>query len=156
MLEIKSLIGYFDLDPNRVASLVLDIFQDQWDNEAYPQLLPLFSQEAVSASLAFVFAHYKVQPCLCVLWHIKGRMPGTQTCTRSCLWTCFCWSLTGGHAAQALCPQPHAVLGLASRPCSTALREGLSVAFLKAHVRNILFTAHFWSVMLTCTSCGDT
>ncbi len=60
MLEITSLIGYFDLDPNRVAALVLDIFQDQWDNEAYLHLLPLFSQQAVSASLAFIYAHYQV------------------------------------------------------------------------------------------------
>ncbi len=60
MLEIRSLIGYFDLDPNRVAALVLDIFQDQWDNEAYLQLLPLFSHQAIRASLSFIFAHYKV------------------------------------------------------------------------------------------------
>ena len=60
MLEITSLIGYFDLDPNRVAALVLDIFQDQWDHEAYLRLLPLFSQQAVTASLAFIYAHYQV------------------------------------------------------------------------------------------------
>ncbi len=60
MLEITSLIGYFDLDPNRVAALVLDIFQDQWNNEAYLLLLPLFSQQAVTASLAFIYAHYQV------------------------------------------------------------------------------------------------
>lgn len=59
-MEIRSLIGFFDLDPNRVAALTLDIFQDQWDNAAYLQLLPLFSVKAVSASLAFVYAHYKV------------------------------------------------------------------------------------------------
>ncbi|KAL0019528.1 hypothetical protein WJX77_005771 [Trebouxia sp. C0004] len=61
MLEITSLIGYFDLDPNRVAALVLDIFQDQWDNKAYLHLLPLFSQQAVSASLAFIYAHYQAE-----------------------------------------------------------------------------------------------
>ncbi|DBB02120.1 TPA: hypothetical protein ACH3X3_011159 [Trebouxia sp. C0006] len=61
MLEITSLIGYFDLDPNRVAALVLDIFQDQWNNEAYLLLLPLFSQQAVTASLAFIYAHYQAE-----------------------------------------------------------------------------------------------
>ncbi|DBA74789.1 TPA: hypothetical protein ACH3X2_009311 [Trebouxia sp. C0005] len=61
MLEITSLIGYFDLDPNRVAALVLDVFQDQWDNEAYLCLLPLFSQQAVTASLAFIYAHYQAE-----------------------------------------------------------------------------------------------
>lgn len=59
LMEIRSLIGYFDLDPNRVAALVLDVFQDQWDNLAYLQLLPLFSAQAVSASLAFIYAFYK-------------------------------------------------------------------------------------------------
>ena len=65
-MEIRSLIGYFDLDPNRVAALVLDVFQDQWDNLAYLQLLPLFSAQAVSASLAFIYAFYKVHQLLVI------------------------------------------------------------------------------------------
>ena len=59
-MEIKSLIGYFDLDPNKVAALVLDVWQDQWQNQAYLQLLPLFSAQAVTASLAFIFITYQV------------------------------------------------------------------------------------------------
>ena len=65
MLEIKSLIGYFDLDPNRVAALTLDIFQEQWDNRAYLQLLPLFSDTAVSAALAFTYINYQARAHLC-------------------------------------------------------------------------------------------
>ena len=60
ILEIKSLIGYFDLDPNKVAALFLDIWQDQWENEAYLRLLPLFSTQAISSSLAFIFISYQV------------------------------------------------------------------------------------------------
>lgn len=59
-MEIRSLIGYFDLDPNRVAALVLDVFQAQWDNLAYLQLLPLFSSTAIYSSLGFIFDGYKV------------------------------------------------------------------------------------------------
>ena len=61
ILEIKSLIGYFDLDPNKVAALLLDIWQDQWENDAYLRLLPLFSAQAISASLAFIFISYQVR-----------------------------------------------------------------------------------------------
>lgn len=61
ILEIKSLIGYFHLDPNKVAALLLDIWQDQWANEAYLCLLPLFSTQAISASLAFTFINYQVR-----------------------------------------------------------------------------------------------
>ena len=60
VLEIKSLIGYFDLDPNKVAALFLDIWENQWENEAYLHLLPLFSAQAISASLAFLFITYQV------------------------------------------------------------------------------------------------
>lgn len=60
VLEIKSLIGYFDLDPNKVAALFLDIWEDQWENEAYRHLLPLFSAQAIIASLAFIFISYQV------------------------------------------------------------------------------------------------
>ena len=61
ILEIKSLIGYFDLEPNKVAALFLGIWQDQWDNGAYLRLLPLFSNQAISASLAFIFITYQVR-----------------------------------------------------------------------------------------------
>ena len=59
-MEIRSLIGYFDLDPNRVAALVLDVFQAQWEDLAYLHLFPLFSSMAVYASLGFIFDGYKV------------------------------------------------------------------------------------------------
>ena len=87
MLEIKSLIGYFDLDPNKVAALFLDIWEDQWENEAYRQLLPLFSAQAIIASLAFIFISYQVccnvlagvaychacwPTCVYMAWHQQG------------------------------------------------------------------------------------
>lgn len=59
-MEIRSLIGYFDLDPNRVAALVLDVFQAQWENLAYLALFPLFSPTAIYSSLGFIFDGYKV------------------------------------------------------------------------------------------------
>lgn len=78
ILEIKSLIGYFDLEPNKVAALFLGIWQDQWDNEAYLRLLPLFSTQAISASLAFIFITYQVRHhvtagtscCKCTFSHL--------------------------------------------------------------------------------------
>ena len=44
-----------------MAALFLDIWQDQWENEAYLRLLPLFSAQAISASLAFIFISYQVR-----------------------------------------------------------------------------------------------
>lgn len=43
-----------------MAALLLDIWQDQWQNQAYLCLLPLFSAQAISASLAFIFISYQV------------------------------------------------------------------------------------------------
>ncbi len=55
--EIKSLIGYFDLDPNRTCSLVLDAFAVQAHNDAFVELITkLFSAAAVTQLLGFQFS----------------------------------------------------------------------------------------------------
>lgn len=82
ILEIKSLIGYFDLEPNKVAALFLGIWQDQWDNDAYLRLLPLFSTQAISASLAFIFITYQVRHCVAA---------GTACCTCSFFSPALTW-----------------------------------------------------------------
>ena len=42
LMEIKSLIGYFDLDPNRVSSIILDVFAARPNNEAFIDLIDTF------------------------------------------------------------------------------------------------------------------
>lgn len=55
--EIKSLIGYFALDPNRTCSLVLDAFTVQSHNDAFLELImKLFSADAVTQLLGFQFS----------------------------------------------------------------------------------------------------
>ncbi len=58
--ELYSLIGFFDLDPNRVLDLVLHAFEQQPDNLAYLELLPLFSSDACAHILGFKFQNYQV------------------------------------------------------------------------------------------------
>jgi len=61
--EIKSLIGYFDLDPNRTCSLVLDAFTAQAHNDAFVELIKkLFSADAVTQLLGFQFSARSVVP----------------------------------------------------------------------------------------------
>lgn len=57
--EITSLVGYFDLDPNRVFSVVLDSFSQQPNNTAFLELMPLFKKEATNQILGFHFARYQ-------------------------------------------------------------------------------------------------
>ena len=52
--ELKALIGYFDLDPNRVAQLVHLAYAAQPDNATFQRLLvpgALFSADAVRCLL---------------------------------------------------------------------------------------------------------
>lgn len=56
--EIKGLVGYFDLDPNRVASLALQALSAQPSNEAYLLLFDLFTQACVEQTLGFLFQHH--------------------------------------------------------------------------------------------------
>lgn len=53
--EMKALIGYFDLDPNRCISVVLDAFTQQPHNAAFLGLMPAFSADACSQVLGWHF-----------------------------------------------------------------------------------------------------
>ena len=64
MSELKALIGYFDLDPNRVAQLVHLAYAAQPGNATFQRLLvpgALFSADAVGGqSLVAVASHKAV------------------------------------------------------------------------------------------------
>ncbi|KAE8705401.1 THO complex subunit 2 [Hibiscus syriacus] len=56
---IKSLIGHFDLDPNRVFDIVLDCYELHPDNNAFLQLIPIFPKSHASQILGFKFQYYQ-------------------------------------------------------------------------------------------------
>jgi hypothetical protein len=57
VLEVKALIGYFDLDPNRAVALALQAFASQPGNAAYLPLFRLFVPDSVGQTLGFLFQH---------------------------------------------------------------------------------------------------
>uniref|UniRef100_A0A2P2MC31 THO complex subunit 2 N-terminal domain-containing protein n=1 Tax=Rhizophora mucronata TaxID=61149 RepID=A0A2P2MC31_RHIMU len=53
---IKSLIGHFDLDPNRVFDIVLECFELQPDNKVFMELIPIFPRVCnILVGIAFCF-----------------------------------------------------------------------------------------------------
>ncbi|KAM7255281.1 hypothetical protein ACFE04_020522 [Oxalis oulophora] len=56
---IKSLIGHFDLDPNRVFDIVLECFELQPDNNSFLELIPIFPKSHASQILGFKFQYYQ-------------------------------------------------------------------------------------------------
>ncbi|XP_017971051.1 PREDICTED: THO complex subunit 2 isoform X3 [Theobroma cacao] len=56
---IKSLIGHFDLDPNRVFDIVLECYELQPDKDAFLQLIPIFPKSHASQILGFKFQYYQ-------------------------------------------------------------------------------------------------
>ncbi|XP_059649799.1 THO complex subunit 2 [Cornus florida] len=56
---IKSLIGQFDLDPNRVFDIVLECFELQPDNDVFLDLIPIFPKSHASQILGFKFQYYQ-------------------------------------------------------------------------------------------------
>ncbi|CAK9165959.1 unnamed protein product [Ilex paraguariensis] len=56
---IKSLIGHFDLDPNRVFDIVLECFELQPGNDVFLDLIPIFPKSHASQILAFKFQYYQ-------------------------------------------------------------------------------------------------
>ena len=57
VLEVKALIGYFDLDPNRAIALALQAYTAQPANGAYLPLFRLFVPDSVGQTLGFLFQH---------------------------------------------------------------------------------------------------
>lgn len=56
---IKSLIGHFDLDPNRAFDIVLECFELQPDNKIFLELIPIFPRSHASQILGFKFQYYQ-------------------------------------------------------------------------------------------------
>ncbi|KAG6707895.1 hypothetical protein I3842_06G055000 [Carya illinoinensis] len=56
---IKSLIGHFDLDPNRAFDIVLECFELQPDNKSFLELIPIFPKSHASQILGFKFQYYQ-------------------------------------------------------------------------------------------------
>ena len=57
--NIQDLIGFFNLDPNRVADLIIDAFENNvWNEEVYLALLKNFPQSYVTQLLGFKFKYY--------------------------------------------------------------------------------------------------
>ncbi|CAA2963416.1 THO complex subunit 2 [Olea europaea subsp. europaea] len=56
---IKSLIGHFDLDPNRVFDIVLECFELQPDNNVFLDLIPMFPKSHASQILGFKFQYHQ-------------------------------------------------------------------------------------------------
>ncbi|XP_016465502.1 THO complex subunit 2 isoform X1 [Nicotiana tabacum] len=56
---IKSLIGHFDLDPNRVFDIVLECFEHQPGNTTFLDLIPIFPKSHASQILGFKFQYYQ-------------------------------------------------------------------------------------------------
>ncbi|XP_042021570.1 THO complex subunit 2-like [Salvia splendens] len=56
---IKSLIGHFDLDPNRVFDIVLECFELQLDNSVFLDLIPIFPKSHASQILGFKFQYFQ-------------------------------------------------------------------------------------------------
>ncbi|KAI9168848.1 hypothetical protein LWI28_002735 [Acer negundo] len=56
---IKSLIGHFDLDPNRVFDIVLECFELQPNNNVFLELIPIFPKSHASQILGFKFQYYQ-------------------------------------------------------------------------------------------------
>lgn len=53
--ELRALIGYFDLDPIRLADIVLDAFAADPKNLAFLELMQLFPQGSLPHILGFKF-----------------------------------------------------------------------------------------------------
>lgn len=56
---IKSLIGHFDLDPNRVFDIVLECFEMRPDSRIFLDLIPIFPKSHAAQILGFKFQYYQ-------------------------------------------------------------------------------------------------
>ncbi|CAM9500809.1 unnamed protein product, partial [Ectocarpus fasciculatus] len=55
---LTSVIGYFDLDPNRVVDVILDAFEQQLWNMSFVEVLGVFKRASIVHILGFKFSRY--------------------------------------------------------------------------------------------------
>ncbi|CAI5743498.1 unnamed protein product [Peronospora destructor] len=60
--DLMALIGFFDLDANRVLDLVLDVYEMHPRNDCFAQLLEIFKRDSLPHILGFKFQFYKRDP----------------------------------------------------------------------------------------------
>ncbi|KAH7461447.1 THO complex subunit 2 [Phytophthora ramorum] len=60
--DLMALIGFFDLDANRVLDLVLDVYEMHPRNDCFAPLLDIFKRECLPHILGFKFQFYKRDP----------------------------------------------------------------------------------------------
>ncbi|KAI9909409.1 hypothetical protein PsorP6_014730 [Peronosclerospora sorghi] len=60
--DLMTLIGFFDLDANRVLDLVLDVYEMHPGNDCFAQLLGIFKRESLPHIIGFKFQFYKREP----------------------------------------------------------------------------------------------
>ncbi|GMF14835.1 unnamed protein product [Phytophthora fragariaefolia] len=60
--DLMALIGYFDLDANRVLDLVLDAYEMHPRNDCFAQLLDIFKRDSLPHIMGFKFQFYKRDP----------------------------------------------------------------------------------------------
>ncbi len=70
--NIFSLIGYFDLDPNRVLEIILTAYEFNYTNDNFITLIKQFKVSAVAPLLGNKFAIYsKIQPAATLIPYKK-------------------------------------------------------------------------------------
>ena len=78
--SIQSLIGYFDLDPNRALDLALDAAERKPEHAGLRRLLDLFRRESVPQILGFKFQnHAKAMEEATARLAARGADPGAET-----------------------------------------------------------------------------
>ncbi|RMX63474.1 hypothetical protein DD238_004333 [Peronospora effusa] len=60
--DLMALIGFFDLDANRVLDLVLDVYEMHPRNDCFAQLLEIFKRDSLPHIIGFKFQFYKRDP----------------------------------------------------------------------------------------------
>ncbi|KAL3665048.1 hypothetical protein V7S43_009683 [Phytophthora oleae] len=60
--DLIALIGFFDLDANRVLDLVLDAYEMHPRNDCFAELLSIFKRESLPHIMGFKFQFYKRDP----------------------------------------------------------------------------------------------
>ena len=58
--QIQSLIGLFELDPNRVIDIILDAFENNLSNQSLISILSSFSSNTIAQLIGFKFQFFVV------------------------------------------------------------------------------------------------
>lgn len=136
--NIFSIVGHFDLDPNRILDIVLDNFELQLFNYTFICLLKSFRLDHIVHVLGFKFKMYHLPRSSCSSSTGETNKPNTTTVTTTAAVTTVPSGIATTEAAYSLFMEAHELVTGSDAPKSLYTLTAMLIMQGLVHIQDII------------------